>query len=264
MNDTTHSPTEAVDVGRLDRVGRGTESAELGRAQYHQLLDLLEGLEGHQWEVTTECAPWTVHQMVAHVLGAARSTASLLEMARQQLHGLRHRHAFGGNPLDATNDLQVREHQARSPRELVDALRDVADRAARRRAATPRLVGRVSFPIDPGGSTATGMPPRVTLANLQYCIYTRDTFLHRIDVARATGTDPAVGTDADRRLVEDVVVEWAGRHGQPMDLTLTGPAGGRFVQGVGGPAVQLDTVEFCRVLSGRAPGDGLLATRVLF
>jgi len=60
------------------------------------------------------------------------------------------------------------------------------------------------------------------------------------------------------------VAEWAARHGQPFRLTLSGPAGGGFRQGDGGPSLQLDAVEFCRTLSGRAPSDGLLATRVLF
>jgi hypothetical protein len=67
--------------------------------------------------------------------------------------------------------------------------------------------------------------------------------------------------------VADIVAEWAGRHRQPCELTLTGPAGGTWTfDGTGGdPAVlELDAVEFCRVLSGRGTGDGLLATRVPF
>jgi len=45
---------------------------------------------------------------------------------------------------------------------------------------------------------------------------------------------------------------------------LTGPAGGRF--GAGGEAerLELDALDFCRTLSGRAAGAGLLATGVPF
>jgi hypothetical protein len=68
----------------------------------------------------------------------------------------------------------------------------------------------------------------------------------------------------DGRLVTDVVSEWARRHGQPFTLTLTGDAGGVYVAGAGGEHIELDAVEFCRILSGRARGTGLLTTEVPF
>jgi hypothetical protein len=54
------------------------------------------------------------------------------------------------------------------------------------------------------------------------------------------------------------------RHQQPVEVVLPGPAGGKFVQGSDGPRIEMDALEFCRVLSGRAPGDGLLATKIFF
>ena len=68
--------------------------------------------------------------------------------------------------------------------------------------------------------------------------------------------------DHDGAIVADVVAEWAQRHGQPYRLTLTGPAGGDW--GTGGQAIEMDAVQFCRVLSGRGEGSGLLATEVPF
>ncbi len=68
----------------------------------------------------------------------------------------------------------------------------------------------------------------------------------------------------DGRIVADVVVEWAGRHGQPFRLTLTGPAGGRWTSGTGGEELELDAVEFCRITSGRGAGEGLLGVAVPF
>jgi uncharacterized cupin superfamily protein len=70
--------------------------------------------------------------------------------------------------------------------------------------------------------------------------------------------------DHDGRIVADVVAEWARAHGRPYRLTLTGPAGGTWSAGAGGAEVRLDAVEFCRVLSGRAEGTGLLAHAVPF
>jgi hypothetical protein len=69
----------------------------------------------------------------------------------------------------------------------------------------------------------------------------------------------------DGVLVADVVGEWARTHGQPFRLVLTGPAGGEFHHGTGGEAIgPLDAVEFCRILSGRGAGSGLLTTEVPF
>jgi len=89
--------------------------------------------------------------------------------------------------------------------------------------------------------------------------------MHRIDVARATGRELVLTPDHDGRIVTDVVAEWARRHGRPFLLNLTGRAGGEFVSGDGsGEQITIDATEFCRVLSGRAPGNGLLAHEVPF
>jgi hypothetical protein len=95
-------------------------------------------------------------------------------------------------------------------------------------------------------------------------IYTRDVWMHRIDIARATDRPPVLTADHDGRLVADVVAEWAGAHQQPFRLALTGPAGGTWSAGAGGEQITLDAVEFCRIVSGRAPGTGLLAHPVPF
>ncbi len=103
-----------------------------------------------------------------------------------------------------------------------------------------------------------------TLGYLVDVIHTRDPWLHRVDICRATGREPALTAEHDGRIVANVVADWAPRHGAPFTLELTGPAGGTFVVGPGGEQLRLDAVEFCRILSGRAPGTGLLATSVTF
>ena len=82
---------------------------------------------------------------------------------------------------------------------------------------------------------------------------------HRIDVHAAIGRPMHLTADHDGRLVADIVGEWAQVHGQPFELVLDGPAGGTFAQGVGGEHVEIDAVEFIRVLAGRLPGTGVLA-----
>jgi hypothetical protein len=95
-------------------------------------------------------------------------------------------------------------------------------------------------------------------------ILTRDPWMHRIDISRATGAVPVLTPEHDGVLVADVVGEWAQRHGQPFALNLAGPAGGSWTVGTGAESINLDAVQFCRTVSGRAAGEGLLTTEVPF
>lgn len=256
-----HTMTDVRDIVPIDR---DTDAARLGGETYDRLLQVLEQLDEPDWEAPTECAPWTVADIVRHIVGAAKGHASVRETVRQLRHGRKHAAEFGGSDLDATNDLQVRDHAALSPVELVDEVRALGSVAVRKRMKQPSLIRRINVPNSPGGSTAPGMPPSIRLGHLFDVILTRDIWLHRIDIARAAGIE-LQPDEVDRRIIEDVVAEWADRHGQPFELVLTGPAGGHFVAGDDGPHLELDAVEFARVLSGRAPEPHeLLATKVLF
>jgi hypothetical protein len=97
-------------------------------------------------------------------------------------------------------------------------------------------------------------------------IYLRDLWMHRADVARATGRPLELSAGHDGRVVADIVAEWARRHGKPFVLDLAGPAGGTYSQGTEGSAehLALDAVEFARTLAGRAEARGLLAMIVPF
>lgn len=267
---STHTATErpqrppVTDVTDVTRISRDSDAREVALAAYDQLVDLLRRLEPSHWDAPTDCEAWHVADMVRHLVGAAKSHASVLEQVRQQLWGLRHKGEYDGNVMDAFNDLQVRDHAHLSPRELVAELRELAPRAVAGRMRMPGLLRRIEFPLDMGGSTAEGMPTSVRLGHLMDVILTRDVWLHAVDIERATGVEvPRVG-HPHARIVQDVVAEWAGRHGQPFELVLTGPAGGRFRQGSGGEQLEHDATEFCRILSGRAAGTGLLSTRILF
>ncbi len=257
------STDTATDVATVTRITRGTDAREVALAAYEQLLGLLRRLEPADWDAPTDCDAWHVADMVRHLAGAAKGCASVPELVRQQAWGALHARQYDGNALDATNDLQVQDHAHLSPGQLVRALRERAPRAVAGRLRTPGLVRRVDVTVDDSGSSV-GMPTRLNLGHLMDVVYTRDVWLHSVDIERATGVTVDRGRHPDARILEDVVAEWAGRHGQPFELTLTGPAGGRFRQGSGGPQLELDAIEFARTISGRAAGDGLLATLVWF
>jgi uncharacterized protein (TIGR03083 family) len=253
-----------VDAESIARITRETDARELATRVYDRMLGLLEQLEPEEWRARTECPAWDVADMVGHLIGAAKGHASLRELLRQQAWAARHRGRHDGNRLDAMNALQVSDHDHLTPPERVAALRQIAPAAVEGRMNLSGLLRRVKVPMDPGGSTAAGMPPRITLGNLMDAILTRDVWLHRIDIARAVGRDLDVDPLVDGRVVADVVAEWARRHSQPFELELSGPAGGRFQRGNGGEHLEMDAIEFARVLSGRALGAGLLGVRVVF
>jgi hypothetical protein len=114
----------------------------------------------------------------------------------------------------------------------------------------------------PEAQLVGGHLERWTFGYLVDVILTRDPFMHRLDICAATGLAPRPTAEHDGLLVDDIVHEWAQRHGQPYTLELTGPAGG--VWGSGGERITLDALEFCRKISGRGEATGLIATAVPF
>ena len=91
-----------------------------------------------------------------------------------------------------------------------------------------------------------------------------DPWMHRVDIARATGRGLVLAADRDGRIVVDAVAEWAPRRGEAFNLELVGPDGATFTQGTRGAVISLDAVELCRIFSGRATGTGLLTQEVPF
>lgn len=253
-----------LEIGSISRISRQTDAADVAAAAYDQLFKVLSDLPPSDWAAATECPGWDVSDVVGHLIGEAKANASMKENLRQQLWGLRHRREYQGNPLDAANALQIADHAGLSPDQRRNALMELSAAAIRGRRRLPAPMRLITVPLSAGGSAAAGMPRSVNLGHLVDVVYSRDVWMHTVDILRATGRALALDDALTRRIAEDVVAEWAGRHRQPVDLTLTGPGGGRYTSGSGGEILELDAVEFCRIVSGRAPGTGLLATRVLF
>lgn len=244
-----------MDVSAIRPIDKN-EMAILAREEYDRLLVLLKSLPAVEWNNPTVCTGWTVKDMVAHLVGAAESNASVAETFRQLFHGSRIARSKGAPTVDGINEFQVKQRRHMTPVELVDRLADVGDKAIKGRAKTPRLVRKIKL-TDPTGG-------KMTMGHLVDVIYTRDEWLHRNDVAEATGRPFMVTSAHDGRIVEDVVREWAGKHRSPVVLNLTGSAGGCFELGKGGEHISLDAVEFCKMLSGRISGQIPIKERIAF
>lgn len=237
------------------------EAMVIGREAYQRLVDLLAGLDAADWDRPTDCEGWSVRDLAGHLVGALRSAASVRELVSQQLESARRAKRQGGLVVDHMTALQIERAADLSEAELVAELDRLVDKAIRGRRRTPAPLRRlVSIPVDFGHG-----PERWPLGWFVDVILTRDAWLHRIDLCRAIGREPELTADHDGRIVGDVAEEWLRRHGRPVTLTLTGPAGGTFAApGEDPELIELDAVEFCRIVSGRSTGAGLLNHEVPF
>ena len=183
----------------------------LAATEYDQVADLLERLTPEQWSAPTDCPGWDVRAMAGHMLGMAQMAASLREMVRQQRAAARrqkqrrrpeHRRAHG-----CSGGQERRSHHRGGGR------RDARGRSEGR----PRAAAYSRPRPEPHHARAPGRGGRGgALDRSDSCldtILTRDPFMHRIDICRATGLPLDATADHEGHIVEDVVREWAERHG---------------------------------------------------
>jgi uncharacterized protein (TIGR03083 family) len=214
------------------------EAMDLAAAEYDRFLDLIRSLGPEDWTTKVDdCPLWDVRALVAHLLGNVEATARVREGIRQQVATKRRAKRTGESEIDAMTAVQVEARVQLSPDELTERLSGAVVASVRSRRRIPAFVRAFAMTFPP----PLGKQPIGYLLDI---IYTRDTWMHRVDVSRAVGRELVLTPEHDGRLVADVVAEWARLHGQPFELTLTGPAGGRWSSGTGGEAIETDAVEF--------------------
>jgi uncharacterized protein (TIGR03083 family) len=241
---------------RLSTLDRPT-LMRLAATEYDRFTTMLATLSEQDWNRPTDCPGWDVRAMASHVLGMAEMAASM----RQGVGQVRRAKKRGGVFIDALTAVQVEARTNMSAQQVIDRLRMVGPRAARARRRIPSVVRNRRLPIpQPVG----GRDEDWTIGYLTDTILTRDTWMHRIDIGRATNRPIELSADHDGALTSDVANEWAARHGEPCELHLSGAAGGNWRFGAGGPSVELDAIDFNRTVSGREAGRDLLQTAVPF
>ncbi len=234
-----------------------SEALGLATTESQRTVDLLRSLSPADWAKPTDCELWDVRAMAGHVVGAAETFTGFGPLMRTMRTA--QKEAGDGLVVDAMTALQVRTLAPASTAELISRMEKAGPKQARWRGARRVIRGASMKQPMPDGTVE-----KWKLGYLLDVILTRDPWMHRVDISRATGRDMVLTAEHDGRIVSDVVAEWARRHGQPFTLRLTGAAGGSFVSGTDGEEIELDAVEFCRILSGRAKGDGLLTQEVPF
>jgi uncharacterized protein (TIGR03083 family) len=234
------------DAARIPAIWR-TEVRALAEAEVERFLALVEALGPDDWAQPTACTLWNVGQILAHQAGAYAGWASGREFRRQ----MSVRPARGQLMEDALSARQVADRAGRPPAELMAELRAAAPRAIANRQRVPwplRMLG-VPHPV-------TGM---LRAAKLLDEIYTRDTWMHRLDISRATGRPMRLAREHDGRIVALVMRDLARPlaaklGGQSVVFDLAGPAGGAWRIGAA-PApsatVRMDALDFNILASGR-------------
>lgn len=233
---------------RIDR----EEAQRLAEDEFARFAELAAALQDQEWAAPTDCTGWDVRKLALHVLGSADAQASVREFAHQMRRGIPlNKQIDSHHWVDGLNELQIRERQHLSNADLVDLLTTVGPKAVKGRWGTPPPMRYLPVPFGP----PVGWKPLKYLLDVGF---TRDVWCHRIDIYCAIGRPMQLSPEHDGRLVADIVAEWASIHGEPFDLVLDGPAGGKFAQGVNGERHEMDAIDFIRTISGRLPGTGVL------
>ncbi len=236
----------------MNRIKR-PEARVLAEEEFTRFADLTASLSADEWALPTDCTMWDVRGIALHVLGSGDAQASFPQFLHQLRRGVSlNKEIESHHWVDGMNELQIRERSQLTNEEIAAQLATVGPRAVKGRWKTPPPMRYLPIPFG----------PPIGWVGLKYLLdvgFTRDVWCHRIDICAATGRQMHLTADHDGRLVADIVAEWASIHGQPFELVLEGPAGGKFSQGVDGERVDIDAIDFIRVLSGRLPGTGVLS-----
>ena len=238
--DSTPARAESIPAVNADEAHRlMTEALE-------RLLRLLESLDADDWSKPTPCTAWNVHDMAAHQAGGYASGVSYREMLRQYARLPKR----GQLPEDAINALQVGERKKTTPAELIAELKRVGPAAIHHWAYGFNAIKWIGAPHPVGGF--------ISLRYLMWVTHSRDTWMHRLDICRATNRPFEQTREHDGRIVELVVLDVAKKLNKRLNdraiaLTLTGMAGGAWRIGKGDPAaeMEMDALDFNIFVSGR-------------
>lgn len=236
-----------VDLGHIKPLDHKT-SMQLAAKENQLLLRLLRDLDEGDWDAPTECDLWSVRDIVAHLIGWAECLASPKEAAHQLRAAIGKKKEFDAF-THAQNQVQVEDRRSLSPAELMASYESSSARMLRVR----RSLGI------PGRAIPLYVPfigGFMTLNYLLATIFTRDTFMHRIDISRATDRPLEMGLHQDV-LIADIVRDWAQRVDMPVRVELDGPAGGVFSHDDPRVVVRTNPRDFCRFMAGRAGRDEL-------
>jgi uncharacterized protein (TIGR03083 family) len=229
------------------------EAMAITEVENHRFADLLADIGPDQWTLPTDCTRWDVRAVVVHLVASAEAQASLGEMINLVRAGPKLMDEIDGvYPVDGMNEAALRARSHWTPAEL-PARWEVS--------AAEGLDARRRIPAPIRAVPILRLAPKIwkPVGYLYDMGFTRDVWMHRVDVSRAIDRPFHVTADHDGRIVADIIAEWATTHIDPFCLRLTGPAGGTYVrESETADGIEIDAIECCRILSGRGEPVGVL------
>ena len=242
----------AINVERIAPI-RHKEGMALAETEYRRYADMLGTLQPEDWAIPTVNTDWNVKQLTQHVLGFAESNASFRVFVKGMRAGKKRAAVRGYDHfIHGMNEVQVEERAHLTVGELIAKWEATWPKALKGRRTFPPFMRPIPLDFGP----VIGKKPMGSY--LMDVVFTRDTWMHRIDTCRAVGLEPVLTPEHDGRLLEDMVAEWTRLHDLSITLHLEGPAGGTFVRGTGDEELTVDAVDWIWILSGRGTGTGVL------
>ena len=263
--DGTTNESKADDMMQSHTSRRSRPSARRsGRARARRcaagVADQLRTLAPEDWEKPTDCPAWDVHAMAGHSAGMMSDFTSYRALFRRMRTATAAAKKTGGPVIDSMTAAQVADNADLSTAQLVAKVDETGPRAARWHGARagalpPHAHERGNW--RPARDLEDGIPTRHRPHTGSVDAPCRRRPRNR---TRPRPHRPA-RRPADRRRRRRVgatprptVHPHADRHCRRCVRRRTHA----------GEDITIDAVEFCRVLSGHAPGHGLLAQEVPF
>jgi uncharacterized protein (TIGR03083 family) len=237
------------------------QSRTLAHTEVQRFVDLLMLLDEADWDKPTACALWSVRDIAAHQashVGLGSGVRGFLSQVNpaQLLPYLRR----GMSGLDALNQAQVDKRKRLPIEDVIAELRDGMPPSIESRQRTNPLAYLIHVPAPP--------LKFLSLDTLLHVVLVRDMWMHRHDIAAATGKPFVQTAGHDGPIVEQAVRD-AARHAVrkmpevALTLTLRGASGGTWQFGTGRPVhLTLDATDFMRRTSERASVDETLGLAV--
>jgi uncharacterized protein (TIGR03083 family) len=261
------------------------EAGLMARVELERFIALLETLSADDWLKPTYCTLWNVRQMVSHQAGAYAGYAGAAEFKRQWNPPPKPK--SGQMVIDAVNDLQVADRAQATPAELIAELRQVGPKAIANRQSIPAAIRGLRFhwasfnyawrPFDmvralrwPYGPTFVSFSHSEQalqgLIRLDYVtdlLYTRDTWMHRMDICLATGREMVLTDEHDGRMMALVMRDLAEQlkdvlKEKSVAYDIPGPGGGCWQIGPASTPdaiIHMDLLYFNVLASARITPD---------
>ena len=178
---------------------------------------LLVDIKPDQWSLPTDCTRWDVRAIVVHLIASAEAQASAIEFVRQAVVGSRLTKRMGGiYPVDGLNEAGLRARRHLTPDELPELWSSVAAKALRARRRMPRPIR--ALPL-------LRLAPKYwkPLGYLYDIGFTRDVWMHRVDLSRAISRTFHATATHDGRIVADIIAQWATTTKTPSPSTSLDP-----------------------------------------